>query len=218
MNEAIERNIISNDWITIILLVVIALLVYNKIRYQARFQSFQSIIYNNNYISNYAKATPVIFNTFNILFIVIDTIVISLLVFVVLSQQELKLATNDINNFLLILFYVFSFIVLRFIVGLFIAFLFEKEKEQQYFSFVKLSYLNHFSLLIFPLLIINFYIYNIYFTHFLLITAILLLLFYYFLQIKNNQKLVFNKMFYFILYLCALEISPLIIIYKLVIK
>ena len=33
---------------------------------------------------------------------------------------------------------------------------------------------------------------------------------------KNNQKLLLNNLFYFILYLCALEIGPYLILYKLI--
>ncbi len=217
MNEAVERILISKDWITIVLLVIIGLLIFNRTKHLVRFKSFQSILHNNNYINNYAKATPLLLNTFNLTFIFIIVLVISLLLFVIIGLSNVTFNIHNKGLFVLIIFYVFCFVIIRFIVGLLLAFLFEKEREQHYFTFIKLSYLSHFSLLILPLLIINFYINISYFSYFLLIIAALLLLFYYFLQIKNNQKLVFGKMFYFILYLCALEISPFIIIYKLII-
>jgi hypothetical protein len=31
----------------------------------------------------------------------------------------------------------------------------------------------------------------------------------------NNKNLILNKLFYFILYICALEIAPLLFIYKM---
>ena len=36
--------------------------------------------------------------------------------------------------------------------------------------------------------------------------------------LKNYQKLIISKLFYFILYLCALEIAPYLVIYKLLIE
>ncbi len=216
MGEATERILISNDWITIILLIIIGLLIYNKTKYPVRFKSLQTLLYNNSYINNYSKSTPLILNAFNITCYFIFILIASLLLFVIINLKSLTL--NGDESFLRILLYVFSFVIIRSIIGFLLAFLFEKENEQQYFTFTKLSYLGNFCLLILPLLIINFYINSVYFSQFLIITAVLLLLFYYFLQIKNNQKLVFSKMFYFILYLCALEISPFIIIYKLIIK
>lgn len=216
MGEATERILISNDWITIILLIIIGLLIYNKTKHPVRFKSLQTLLYNSSYINNYSKSTPLILNAFNITFYFIFILIASLLLFVIINLNGLT--TNNNESFLMILLYVFSFVIIRSIIGLLLAFLFEKGNEQQYFTFTKLSYLGNFCLLILPLLIINFYINSVYFSQFLIITAVLLLLFYYFLQIKNNQKLVFSKMFYFILYLCALEISPFIIIYKLIIK
>ena len=44
-----------------------------------------------------------------------------------------------------------------------------------------------------------------------------LLIIRYSLLLINNKKLIFNNLFYFILYLCALEIVPLVIILKLTI-
>lgn len=216
MGEATERILISNDWITIVLLIIIGLLIYNKTKHPVRFKGLQTLLYNNSYINNYSKSTPLILNTFNITFYFIFILIASLLLHVTINLKGLTANNNE--SFLIILLYVFSFVIIRSIIGLLFAFLFEKGNEQQYFTFTKLSYLGSFCLLILPLLIINFYINSVYFSQFLIIVAILLLLFYYFLQIKNNQKLVFSKMFYFILYLCALEISPFIVIYRLIIK
>ena len=218
MNEAIDRISISNDWITIVLLIIITLLIYNKVRYVARFQSLQSLLYTNGYISNYSKSTPLVFNSFNIIFIFIFIVTFSLLLLVVLNLNDALTHTNSKELFLQIILYASAFVVIRFIIGFLLAFLFEKEKEQQYYTFIKISYLSNFCLLMVPLLAINFYVNSVLFSKILVIIAVLLLLFYYFLQIKNNQKYVFSRMFYFILYLCALEISPFIIIYKFVIK
>ncbi len=218
MGEATERILISNDWVTIILLTIIGLFIYIKIKYPVRFKSLQSLLYNNIYINNYSKSIPLILNGFNITFYFIFIFIISLLLFVAINLYDLIPDINSKKLFLLILLCVFAFVIIRFIIGYLLALIFEKENEQQYFTFTKLSYLSNFSLVILPLLIINFYIHSTYFSHFLILIAAVLLLFYYFLQLKNNQKFVFNKMFYFILYLCALEISPFIIIYKLIIK
>jgi len=218
MNEAVERIPISNDWITIVLLAIISLLIYNKIRYSVRFQDLRSLLYNNSYISNYAKSTPLVFNSFNIIFIVIFAVTFSLLLFIGINLTGVMSNRTSKGLFLLIISYVFSYIIIRSIIGFLLAVLFEKEKEQQYYTFIKISYLSNFSLFMLPLLVINFYINSVLFSKFLMIAAILLLLFYYFLQIKNNIRFGFSKIFYFILYLCALEISPFIIIYKLIIK
>lgn len=217
MTEAVDRIVNSNDWITILLLLVIALFIYTKLRRPERFQKLQTLLINNSYINDYSKSTPLILNGFNIVFYVILIIVISLLLFVAINQYNSAVSTYSVNYFFLIFIYVFSFIILRFILGFLLGVLFQKEKEQQYFSFLKISYLSNFSLIMFPLLILNFYIGLKWYSNALVIAALLLFLYYYGLLIKNNQKMIFDKLFYFILYLCALEIAPFIIIYKLLV-
>jgi len=216
MGEVIERIFISKDWITIILLIVITLLIFNKIRNPLKFAKLQTLLYSSSYFGSYSKSSPLLVSVFNGIFIVVFSIVISLLLFVAVIQYELA-NNNDIILFFKILFYVFSYIIVRFVVGFLLALLFEIEKEQQYFSYLKLSYLSSFSILILPLLIVNFYINSSFFSQTLIIIAGLLLFYFFVLQIKNNQNLIFSNMFYFILYLCALEIAPYMIVYKILI-
>lgn len=217
MGEVIERIFISKDWITIILLMVITLLIFNKIRHPLKFNKLQALLYSSSYFGGYSKSSPQLVSVFNIIFVLIFVIVVSLLLFVAVIQYGLANNTNDIMLFFKILMYVFSYIIVRFVVGFLLALLFEKEKEQQYFTFLKLSYLSSFSILILPLLIVNFYINSHLYSQLLIIIAGLLLFYFFVLQIKNNQKFIFSKMFYFILYLCALEIAPYMIVYKLLI-
>jgi len=217
MGEVIERILISKDWITIILLMVITLLIFNKIRHPLKFNKLQTLLYSSSYFGSYSKSTPLLATVFNIIFIVIIVIVISLLLFVAVVQYDLANNNTEIMLFFKILIYVFSYVLVRFVIGFLLAVLFDKEKEQQYFTFLKLSYLSSFSILILPLLIVNFYINSPLFSQLLLIIAVLLLFYFFVLQVKNNQKFIFSKMFYFILYLCALEIAPYMIVYKLLI-
>jgi len=216
MGEVIERIFISKDWVTIILLIVITLLIFNKIRNPLKFTKLQTLLYSSSYFGSYSKSSPPLVSVFNVIFIVIFSIVISLLLFVAVIQYGLS-NNSDIILFFKILIYVFSYIIVRFVLGFILALLFEIEKEQQYFSFLKLSYLSSFSILILPFLIVNFYINSHLFSQILIIIAGLLLFYFFVLQIKNNQKLIFSKIFYFILYLCALEIAPYMIVYKLLI-
>ncbi len=217
MNEATERIFISQDWITITLMIVFTLLLLNRIKYGDRFYKLQYILLNNTYINSYAKASPTIFNIFNIIFYVVATIIISFLIFIAHNLYKPNQASYDFIFFLKIVFYVSIFIVVRIIIGVLLGVLFEKEKDQHYFSFLKISYLGNFSLIILPFLVINFYFKSDVFSYFLLIASLVLFLYYYILIIKNNQTLVFGRSFYFILYLCTLEIAPFAIILNILI-
>jgi len=217
MNEATERMFVSQDWITITLMIVLTLLLLNRIKYGERFYKLQYLLLNNTYINSYAKASPTIFNIFNIIFYAVATIIISFLVFVAHNLYKPDQTSYDFIFFLKIIFYVSIFIVVRIIIGFLIGILFEKEKDQQYFTFLKISYLGNFSLIILPFLAINFYFKSGVFSYILLIISVVLFLYYYILIIKNNQSLIFGRSFYFILYLCTLEIAPFAIIINILI-
>ena len=216
MGQVIERIFISKDWITIILLMIITLLIFNKIRHPLKFNKLHTLLYSSSYIGSYSKSTPLILSVFNFIFIFIFIIVISLLLFVATTLYGFN-NSYEIIFFFKIFVFAFFYMLGRFLIGFLLSILFEKEKEQQYFTFLKLSYLSSFSILILPFMIVNFYINSTIYSHLVIILACLLLIYFFVLQVKNNQNLVFSNIFYFILYLCALEIAPYIIIYKLLI-
>jgi hypothetical protein len=101
--------------------------------------------------------------------------------------------------------------------GRMIAGMFNLTEEQSYFTFLKISNLCLISILIFPLLILSNYsvgLFHKFLITFTITAALAITLFRYFVVIKN-EKLGFNNLFYLFLYLCALELSPLIVVYKL---
>lgn len=214
MTEAIERIFISKDWITVILMIVVTLLILNRLKFSERFYKLQYVLLNNSYINSYAKMNPVLLNIFNIIFFVIVTITLSLIIFTSIQLYYPNNITFNFTFFLKVLFYISIFTVIRVILGVLLGVLFEKEREQQHFTFLKISYLSNFCLITIPFITVNFYAGSTVFTHFLLICSFLLFLYYYVLILKNNQSLIFRNSFYFILYICTLEIAPFAIIFK----
>ena len=214
MTEAIERIFISKDWITIVLMIIFTLLILNRIKFSERFYKLQYILLNNSYINSYSKASPLVFNVFNILFFAVATLTISFILFITLNLYYPDHISYDFIFFLKTLFFVVTFTVLRIILGFLLGSLFEREKEQRYFSFLKISYLANFSLMTIPLITINLYTESTLYTHFLLVYSLVLFLYYYVLILKNNQSFIFRNSFYIILYICTLEIAPFLIIFK----
>ncbi len=217
MFEATERIVISKDWITIMLLIAVTLLILNRLKSSDRYYKLKNLLVNNTYVNSYSKANPLLFNSFNIIFLVVYIIIISFLLFIAIHLFEPKVASFDFLFYLKIAFIVCFFIGLRVVTGILLSILFEKERVQKYFTFLKTSYLSNYSLIMLPLIAIHFYFDSTNYSYFLLITAVLLILYYYVLLIKNNQSLLFGKSFYFILYLCTLEIAPFIIMTKIII-
>ncbi len=214
MTEAIERIFISKDWVTIVLMIILTLLILNRVKFSERFYKLQYVLLNNSYINSYAKASPLIFNAFNIIFFVVTILTVSFILFIALNLYFPERIFYDFIFFLKTLFFVGVFTVLRIILGYLLGSLFEREKEQRYFSFLKISYLGNFSLMTIPLIAVDLYTESTFYTHFLLVFSLVLFLYYYVLILKNNQSLISRNSFYFILYICTLEIAPFLIIFK----
>ncbi len=217
MTEATERFMFTNDWITVVFVILFGLIAYSKYINPDRFSRLLSLVYSRNYLVLYQKQSPVLVNSFHIVFAVIQILCFALTIFIGVKAYSSIARELELSFFLSILAGVFSFFTLRFFLGKGLAIIFEKEKEFEYVTYLKMSYLSNFSLLIFPLLLIAYYMQydSLEFSLFVFITAVILLLLYYMLIIKNNQKMILKQLFYFILYLCALEIAPIILLYKL---
>ena len=140
-----------------------------------------------------------------------------MLIFFVFKAYDSSFYENELIFFLLINGAVITFVALRYMTGRLIAGMFNLSEEQSYFTFLKMSNLCLISVLIFPLLILSNYsvgLFHKFLITFTITAALAITLFRYFIVIKN-EKLGFNNLFYLFLYLCALELSPLIVVYKL---
>lgn len=217
MFEGTERFLFTNDWITVIFVLLFGLIAYSKYLNPDRFSRLLSLTYSRNYLVLYQKQSPVLVNSFHIVFAIIQILSFALTIFIGIKAYNSIARELEFSFFLSILAGVFTFFTLRFFLGKGLSIIFNKEKEFEYVTYLKISYLSNFSLLLFPLLLIAYYTQydSLSFSLFVFITAIVLLLLYYVLIIKNNQKMILKQLFYFILYLCALEIAPIILLYKL---
>lgn len=198
-------------------MIILTLFVVSKLINGERFSKLFSLIYSRNYLVRYQKQTPIVINSFHIPLGIIQILTFSLTIFIGIRAFNTVARELEFNFFLSILAGVFIFFVLRYFVGKLLATIFDKEKEFEYVTYLKMSYLSNFCLVIFPVLVFAIYVQydSIGFSFFVLILATILLLLYYVLIINNNQKVILRRLFYFILYLCALEIAPIILLYKL---
>lgn len=217
MLEATERVFYSKDWITLIFLLIFTLLVLVKYHYSDRLSRLYSLLMSRNYLAIYSKNSPVLLNTFHLYFAIIQVFIFSLTIFVGIKANNSIAKEFELPYFLNILAGVFIFIVLRYFIGKLLSILFKMEKEHEFITYLKMSYLSNFCLFITPVLVIIMYVFYNSTAAAVVVTvmAVSVLFMYYVLIIKNNQKLIYNNLFYFILYLCALEIAPLVYLYKL---
>ena len=213
--QYLERISPTNDWITLLLVTCIIMITIAKMMYPLRFQEFLKLPLTNKYFFVFGKNDP-FYHPFTILLFVLQSICIPLLVYLTLEWRYPEIASE--NPFLYVqlctgfIVFVLVKILLEKIVG--IAFNIEALVNQ--YVYQKLSYRNLMAIALFLSLFFLVYITpinKIILIVFSLVFACLnaIALFY---SYKTNGKLIFSNFFYFILYLCALEISPYIILYK----
>jgi len=213
--QHLDRLYTSQDWITLLLLCCIIIITAVKIAYPLRFQEFLKLPLSNKYFFVFGKNDP-IHHLFNVLLFIPKAICVALLVYKVIEWQKPAMLLDISFLFVKILMSFVGFVVAKVILEKTIGIILNIENIIHQYVYQKLSYRNLMSVLLLILLFIVTYITPInkeIMLVFCLVIAVVnaIALFYSF---KTNGKLIITNFFYFILYLCALEISPYIILYK----
>jgi len=220
MFEAAEINYENNDWITLVFLIILLCLTISKVFFNDRLLHLSTLFLSKKYfLTYYNKEKNNFFNLFQILLFVVQLLVLAMFLYYSNSYLQIKNDFLGPKNFLLIVAAVSFYIGLRFFTGIFLAYIFDLKNRHKKLVFEKVNYFNSLILWLIPFLV--FYAYTTEFKAFFFVVTIsifiLLLVIRYILFLSNNKKAIFNDFFYFILYICALEIAPLIIIIKLTI-
>ena len=160
-----------------------------------------------------------VLSVFQILLFIVQVLVVSMFLYYANIYLQQKNDFFGLNNYVLIVAGVCIYLGLRFLAGLLLAYILDFKNGHKKLVFEKMNYLNSLILWVIPFLILCVYATKFKFFFFVITFSlfVLLIVIRYVLFISNNKKLVFNDLFYFILYLCTLEIAPLIIFFKLTI-
>lgn len=214
--QATERFYEYQDWITLIFLACFTLLVLAKLLFPQRFEEFISLLNSSKFIAFKGKENKA-FHAFNILLLVTQALAISVFLYITYTYF-FKTSSTAIVVFIRIFTAYISLILIKAGIEKIIGNIFELDEKIDYYLFQKLSYRNFIS--IFILIASLFLVYTINPTGLILggigalailANAIGLIIIY-----RRNQSVLSANWFYFILYLCALEIAPYIILYKLI--
>lgn len=213
--EIIHQN---NDWITLVFLVILILLTLLKVLFNKRLFHAGTIYLSKKYLSIYFnKEKRKILNLFQILLFLVQLLVLTLLFYFANSYFKFRIDLLNFNSYILIFYWVGLYFCLRYAIGFILAYLFNLKNIHTKIVYEKMCYLNNLILWLLPFLVISAYLNNykklILESTFILFSVLLILR--YSLTLVNNKNLIFSNLFYFILYICALEIAPLIIILKL---
>jgi len=210
--QALERVILSENFITIIFVFALALLAMLKSLNSKRLKGVVFAVFNTNFVEKEAEDNDSFFSAFNLILFVFSTITLPLVLYKLLFLFEFH-SNSGFLFFLKIFVFVIGYFSLKWFFEFLIKALFFVKSETSFFSIAKSRYLYSISFGFLCLLLLT--IYANLSPIFLLYGSILLLIIRFVAIVLNNKNLIISKLFYFILYLCALEIAPLFILFKL---
>jgi len=206
------------DWATLIFVVALGLVVIARTAFESRFNDYIRLLVSDKYTKIYRESSH-LWSGFNIVLFVVHLISLSFFIQIVLAHNGWGEKT-DWLLFVRIFTGLFVFILSKFLIEKIIAVTFDVEELIDEFNLQKVNFRTYIGLLLFPVSMILFY--GDFITNTLIsviiITILVVNLLTYLFSLKNHQNIVTGKLFYFILYLCALEIAPYYFIYYLITK
>ena len=214
IGNVLHPRIVENkDWATALFIFAFVLIAIAKSMFENRFNEFSKLIISDKYIKVYRDSNQMA-SWFTVSLFVVQ--LISLSFFIQLALHTFGIVSKTdwliyIQIFTFIAFYILS----KYLIELIIATSFDIEEFVAQFNLQKVSYRTYIGVFLLPINCFLFYSETISKELLLVFITIVLLinLFTYLVSLKNYQNILMGKLFYFILYLCALEIAPYYFMY-----
>lgn len=203
----------SSDWAILVFIMAFGIIAITKSVYENRFEDFTKLMFSDKYARIY-KDSSHLMGMFSISLFFVQIISFSFFIQILLSNFDYGSKTDWIL-FIQIFTFVIYFILSKFLIEKIIGTTFRIEELVEQFNLQKVTYRTYVGLLLLPVDIILFYydslLKNI--PLIVLYSVLILNILLYIYSIKNYRKEIFSKLFYFILYLCTLEIAPYYFMY-----
>ncbi|WP_040247126.1 DUF4271 domain-containing protein [Psychroserpens mesophilus] len=210
------REVISNDWFTVFLILGLTFITLCKYLFTSRFKDFVTVISNSKYLKIYARDQKFIdgFDALLFLNLIISVSIFSYIVYASLVHPS----EFNLTQFFKLIFGIGVLFLIKVLLERLIGSVFDIDSLIDSYLFQKTTYKNYTGFLLLPINCVL--IYTLTPTTSVIYVCIGLIVLVNFLgfisSFKNHQKLLLNNLFYFILYLCALEIGPYLILYKII--
>ena len=208
-----SRVIENKDWATILFVLSFATIAVTKSAFENRFAEFAKLIYSDKYINIYKEGSH-LRSSFTVALFFVQLISFAFFIQISLSYFE-NTSKSDWVLFIKTITLLLYFVLSKFLVEKIIATSFNIEEFVEQFNHQKVTYRTYIGLILLPINMLFFYFDHISTVIPSIIIAIVIVanLIAYSISIKKYQNLIFSKLFYFILYLCALEIAPYYFMY-----
>ena len=210
--QALEKIVIDTNWILFVLVFLLAIIAVLKIIDAQKLKGYVFALFNKGFIEDEVEEDTFFFRPFYGLLLVFSSIALALVISLLVSERKVGFLFS-FSSFLTVFAIVFTFFVIKISLEIGLSRLFLIKKQVRFYVVSKFSYLYSISFFLLILFVL-FQFGPINSSAFICITLGLFFL-RYSLHTFINKKLVFSELFYFILYICAFEIAPLLILFKL---
>ncbi|WP_224484978.1 DUF4271 domain-containing protein [Robertkochia aurantiaca] len=211
MNPAI-RHIEPHTLETLLLVGALVLIAVAKSSNESKFNSFIGLFLSYRFLKLYSKESSTVSDRFNLLLFLAQVVSFGLFFYCCLDYFDISIAYGP----LMIIAFLMLFILFKTYLEKTIAAIFSISSFAESYQFHKLTYRNLLALIMLPFS--AFYLYSELNDKFIIsggiIAFICLNILTLGLTLRNHQKSISRHVFYFILYLCALEIAPYLILIK----
>ncbi len=213
----------NKDWAIVLFLITFLLVAIAKTAFEKRFSEFLKLGVSSKYLKTYRDSSQLM-TSFNIILFFVNIFSLAFFIQIVTFYNTEFHVKDSLKNdwifFIRISTFLFIFILIKYLVEKIIAVLFDTEEIVELFNLQKITYRTYVGLLLLP---ISMFLYYSNYTSNLIIyctTGFILAInaLIYLIFLKNYQKIIISKLFYFILYLCTLEIAPYYFLFYLIKK
>jgi hypothetical protein len=216
--ELHNRIIENKDWATLLFVLCFIFILISKSAFENKFHDFKNLWFSERYVKMYRDKSHLM-TWFTFLMFVVQVFSFGFFIHYLLYYFDFIKKTDGVV-FIQIIILLFVFILAKYLIEKIIATAFDVEEIIEQHNMLKVSYRNYIAMIVLPITTIMYY--NTPPKPFVLwiiigiVIAINLLI--YTKGFKIFQKIIIGKLFYFILYLCTLEIAPYFFLYYYVTK
>ena len=208
-----ERILENKDWATVLFIFSFVVIAITKTSFETRFADFSKLIISDKYNKIYKDSSQLL-SWFNIALMFVLFVSMSFFILLILDYTGLASKYNWVL-FIQLITICGVFILGKFLVEKIVGVAFDFEEVIEQYNLQKVNYRTYISLCLLPINMILYYTNNLSVIVIYVLIAVVLVanILSYLNSLKIYQKFIIGKLFYFILYLCTLEIAPYYFVY-----
>ena len=199
------------SWIFPAFLLIFGLFAFLRVFYPKHFADYIRLLVNDKYIIIYGKKERKL-HLFTAVLYLLQCLSIALLAYIALQHWGMTQLFTDKYMFLEVVCIVTVILLLKVVIQQWISSLFDLSDFSKDYIFTRIAYSTYAAMLMLLFLFVGIYTFGVAnsFIYMLVIILLIINMLSWMKIIKSNQKEIKPYLFYFILYLCALEIAPYI--------